>query len=198
MGRVYYDKMRLIPTALVIDKKGRMKCMGAFDINKVKIGVVLKHPDAKLPVKKAGNIGIDLACVADDKFANHLIITPDKFTAEPIYQTLYGFWLKAGERHTFSSGVHLNIPDGWAIEYGDRSGNASKRGLTILAGKIDSSYTGECCIVVLNTSKEDVFIQPGERLCQMIVTRDWDSEFVLTDSLKDSERGEKGFGSSGR
>lgn len=177
-----------------------------FNINKIKIGIVRKHPKAVLPVKKPGNVGIDLYCVADEKFVqNKDVDLVYKFSSHPDMLEVKrvpvknGFVLEPGERYCFSTGIYPNIPDGWALEYGDRSGLAKNKGITVLGGKIDSSYTGELCVVLLNTSGESVLIEEGDRICQMIVTRDWESEFVEIDEseLKTSERGSKGFGSSG-
>lgn len=162
-----------------------------LDINKVTIGVVLEHPDAKLPVKVQGNLGIDLHCIADENFFT--LIHADG-TSDMAYD------LKPFSRYIFQTGIRLEIPSGWAIEFGDRSGLAAKNGLTVLAGKIDSSFTGLIQVVLYNSSNQTVRIMSGDRICQMVVTKDWDSQFVeiTKDQLKQTERGDKGFGSSGR
>lgn len=163
-------------------------------------GVVLTHEDAVLPIKDQGNVGIDLYCVKDTRFKPVTIIVPSKIAGYPDKVTeTDGYTLKPGERYLFSTGIKLNIPTGYAIIFKDRSGNAGRKGLHVLGGVIDSSYTGELLVVLLNTSNEEVTIVNNDRIAQMVVVPDYDSQFIQIepDQLNKTDRGEKGFGSSG-
>lgn len=167
----------------------------------LKFGVVRTHPNAVLPTKTEGNVGIDLYCVADEVFYNIIVYTPSKLMGGPTHTAKYiGYTLQPGERKRFCTGIKLQIPAGYAIILKDRSGNAANHGLHVLAGVIDSSYRGELEIVLLNTSDKEVTVHEGHKIAQMVVVPDYYSVFteITPEELLDSNRGEKGFGSSGR
>jgi dUTP pyrophosphatase len=112
--------------------------------------------------------------------------------------SLEDFNLKPGERKTIRTGVSLEIPEGYYGRIAPRSGLASKQGIDVLAGVIDSSYRGEVKVVLLNTDKDNSFHgTKGDRIAQLIIERHFNLPFVLAEELSESERGSGGFGSTG-
>ena len=81
-----------------------------------------------------------------------------------------------------------------------RSGLGHKHGIVLgnLVGLIDSDYQGELKVSIWNRSSEPYTIEPGERIAQLVIVPVAQAEFILTDDFITSERGEGGFGSSGR
>jgi dUTP pyrophosphatase len=107
--------------------------------------------------------------------------------------------LGPGERAVVSTGLAVAIPEGHAGLVMPRSGLAVRHGIgTVNApGLIDSGYRGELKVVLLNTDRTDTFVvEPGMRIAQLVVVPVALSEPAEVTKLPDSERGEKGFGSS--
>lgn len=94
-------------------------------------------------------------------------------------------------------GLALGIPRGFVGLLRDRSGLAANRGITVLAGVIDSDYRGEVAVVLQNHGVEDHHVLPGDRIAQLLVLPCPALEVVLVDALKDTARGSGGFGSTG-
>ena len=131
------------------------------------------HPDAKLP--KRGSVsaaGLDLYSLEDVE-------------------------LKPQERKLISTGIAVEIPEGYFGLIKDRSGFAVKHGLHCLAGVVDSDYRGEVKVVLINLGNEPVKIEKHTRIAQMIIIPYLDVKVVEVDELSDSERQDKGFGSTG-
>jgi len=107
--------------------------------------------------------------------------------------------LRPLERKLIPTGLFIELPKGFEAQIRPRSGLALKRGLTVLntPGTIDADYRGEIGIILVNVSAEDVVIEDGERISQMIIARhetvDWDE----VDELQATGRGEGGFGHTG-
>lgn len=97
------------------------------------------------------------------------------------------------------TGLFFEIPQGYEIQVRPRSGLAAKNGITVLntPGTIDSDYRGELKIILINLGKDAFVVNNGERIAQIVVSPVTVANFKLTDSLSDTERGEKGFGSTG-
>lgn len=97
------------------------------------------------------------------------------------------------------TGLFFEIPMGYEIQVRPRSGLAAKNGITVLntPGTIDSDYRGELKIILINLGKEAFVVNNGERIAQIIVSPVTVADFTITDSLSDTTRGEKGFGSTG-
>lgn len=87
--------------------------------------------------------------------------------------------------------------DCWEIQVRGRSGNNSKGILTHI-GTVDYGYTGEIGVVLTNLGKDDFIIEPGDRIAQLVVCPILKPEIVFVDGLEKTDRGEKGFGSSGK
>ena len=97
------------------------------------------------------------------------------------------------------TGLFFEIPQGYEIQVRPRSGLAAKNGITVLntPGTIDSDYRGELKIILINLGSSAFVVNNGERIAQIIVSPVTVADFKLTDSLSDTARGEKGFGSTG-
>lgn len=106
--------------------------------------------------------------------------------------------ISPGERATVRSSLEIEIPAGHVGLIWPRSGLAVGQGIDTLAGVIDSDYRGELCIVLINHGDEAVVIRPGDRIAQLLIQRIEHASFVRSDALTRSDRGEGGFGSTGR
>lgn len=103
-----------------------------------------------------------------------------------------------GARVVIKTGVSMAIPDGYYGQILGRSGLAAKSGIAVLGGVIDSSYRGDVSVILLNTDMESTIqIKPGERIAQLVILKCEDATFSVVDQLPTTERGDKGFGSTG-
>ncbi len=111
--------------------------------------------------------------------------------------------LKSGERQLIPCGISLAIPPGYEAQIRPRSGLALKQGVTVLntPGTIDSDYRGEIKVIIVNLGQEDVVVERGMRIAQMIIapyvqaTLEEVTEFEANDLQV--ERSVEGFGSTG-
>ncbi|MCT4636095.1 MAG: dUTP diphosphatase [Bacteroidales bacterium] len=129
----------------------------------------------------------------------------------PGYQTEYsaGMDLRANtdediiikplERVMVPTGLFIELPESYEAQIRPRSGLAAKHGITVLnsPGTIDADYRGEIKVILVNLSNDEFTLKPGERICQMIVAKHETVEWVETDSLTETVRGEGGFGHTG-
>jgi dUTP pyrophosphatase len=134
-------------------------------------------PDAPLPAfARAGDAGMDLTSAVD------VVVEP-------------------GERAMVPTGIAVAIPEGHAGLVLPRSGLASRQGLTLAnsPGLIDAGYRGEVTCAMVNLDREQpVKVHRGDRIAQLVIVAVPDVRPVWVDELPASERGEGGFGSSGR
>lgn len=140
--------------------------------------IVVQRLDAELPLPSyahPGDAGADLrAAVAVD--------------------------LGPGERALVPTGVAIALPDGFAAFVHPRSGLALRHGLSVVntPGTIDAGYRGEIKVLLINHDlTENVRIERGDRIAQLVVQRVEQARFVPVDSLEDSDRGSGGYGSTG-
>jgi dUTP pyrophosphatase len=98
------------------------------------------------------------------------------------------------------TGIYIELPEGHEAQIRPRSGLAAKHGISIVnaPGTIDADYIGEIKVILVNLSKEDFTINPGERIAQMVIARYEKVEWVEVEQLSESERGAGGFGSTGK
>ncbi len=133
------------------------------------------HPDAVVPVRAyAGDAGLDLASCERVELA-------------------------PGHRALVGTGLAVAIPDGHAGYVQPRSGLAAKNGITIVntPGLVDSGYRGELKVSLLNTDLAETFIvEPGMRIAQLVVLKIPEVRPFEVQELPDTERGDRGFGSS--
>jgi dUTP pyrophosphatase len=107
--------------------------------------------------------------------------------------------LGPGERAAVGTGLSVAIPEGHAGFVQPRSGLAAKHGITVLntPGLVDAGYRGELKVVLLNTDRDERFVvERGMRIAQLVVVPVALPQPREVTELPDSERGEKGFGSS--
>jgi dUTP pyrophosphatase len=104
--------------------------------------------------------------------------------------------LKPNERKVFKTGITTSFPIGYVALIWDRSGNAAKKGLKTMAGVVDSGYRGEWGIVLLNTSNETHKINKFDKIAQCLLQPIISADIKEVSNLEESERGEKGFGST--
>lgn len=109
------------------------------------------------------------------------------------------FWLGAGETQMVGTGVAVEIPEGHVGLLFPRSGLASKGHVDLAncVGVVDSGYRGEIKAPLRNFGEEGRFIERGERICQLVVVPFVTCECVEGE-LSETERGDGGFGSTGR
>lgn len=104
------------------------------------------------------------------------------------------------QRKLIPTGLFMALPEGYEAQVRPRSGLAIKKGITVLnsPGTIDADYRGEICVILINLSDEDFVINDGERIAQMIVARYERVKWNAVDVLDETERGEGGFGHTGK
>jgi dUTP pyrophosphatase len=103
------------------------------------------------------------------------------------------------ERKLMPTGLYIELPVGFEAQIRPRSGLALKRGLTVLntPGTIDADYRGEIGVILINLSQDPQTIEPGERICQMVIAKHEQPELLEVEVLGETERGSGGFGHSG-
>lgn len=108
--------------------------------------------------------------------------------------------IKPLERKLIPTGLHIALPVGYEAQIRPRSGLAIKHGISCLntPGTIDADYRGNIGVILVNVSNEDYVVQPGERIAQMVINKIEQIEFNLVEELDETERGEGGFGHTGK
>lgn len=129
--------------------------------------------DAKLPTKgHPGDAGIDF------------------YTTEDVV------FLPKAKSHV-STGVAIEIPEGYVGLVWDKSSISFNKGLKTMGGVIDSGYRGEVFFNLYNTGDEEVIINKGEKVAQMIIQKFEDCDIKEVEKLEEAIRGDRGFGSTG-
>ena len=142
----------------------------------VKVRVKRLTPDAKIPkAAKAGDVAFDLYSTID-------------------------YELRPRERFAVPTGIAVEIPPGYEGQVRPRSGLALKEGVTVLntPGTVDSGYRGEIKTIMINHNEESFMVTKGMRISQLAIRPVPEVEFIEVEELSDTERGEGGFGSTGR
>lgn len=145
-------------------------------MERVNVKIKLNNDDARLPKYKLdGDAGADVYSVEE------LVIGP-------------------GHHATVDLGFSMELPPGWEMQVRSRSGLAARHGVHVLnsPGTIDSGYRGPCKVILQNNSDRAYIIEKGERIAQFVIKRAPVANFIEVDTLDDSERGEGGFGSTGK
>ena len=107
--------------------------------------------------------------------------------------------IEPGGRGMISTGISIQLPVGYEAQIRPRSGLALKNGITVLnsPGTVDSDFSGICQVILHNTSTEYFKISNGDRIAQMVIAKYEKVEFESVEVLEETERGSKGFGSTG-
>jgi len=143
----------------------------------MELKVQLLSDSATLPTRaREGDAGLDL------------------YASEPAH-------IGPAERWQVATGIAVEIPEGHAGLVLPRSGLARRHGISLVnaPGLIDAGYRGEVKVLLLNNDPAEIFrIKPGDRIAQLVVTPFVTAEPVQSETLSASDRGEGGFGSTGR
>ena len=105
--------------------------------------------------------------------------------------------LEQGEPHLFKLGLKMELPEGHVAMICDRS-SMGKKGVRVLGGIIDAHYRGEWGVVLINLTRKEIKIEPGDRIAQALILPVKSPEIEETSSLSETARGEGGFGSTGK
>ena len=131
------------------------------------------HPDAKIPqFALKGDVGMDL-------------------------YSIQNVILKPGERISCATGIAIKIPEGYAGLIWDKSGISHKSGIKSLGGVMDSNYTGEYLVGLINLSKEDFKIEKGQKIAQVLFQKIEIPEVEEVAELEQTNRGGGALGSTG-
>lgn len=106
-------------------------------------------------------------------------------------------WVFAHNSVVIDTGVHVEIPKGYVGILKSKSGLNVKHGLTG-TGTIDSGYTGSIRVKLYNHSNQQYLINKGDKIIQLVILPIETPEVVLVDHFEETERGNKGFGSTGK
>ena len=107
--------------------------------------------------------------------------------------------LKPLERRLIKTGLYVQLEKGYEIQVRPRSGLALKKGITVLnsPGTIDADYRGEIGVILINLSSENFLITSGDRIAQIVISKHEQVEIKEVKIIDQTERGIKGFGSTG-
>lgn len=157
--------------------------------NPVPIKVIKLHPKAKVPTKSnTGDIAWDICVVEDEKW----------YTCWRDAAKKRCFELMPGESHTFCTGIKIGVPDNYGFLLRERSGMAVKNDINVGAGVIEGTYRGEWRVHLRNLGIKPKLFTEGDKICQAVLIPIIPALVEEVLELPDTERGEKGFGSSGR
>lgn len=108
--------------------------------------------------------------------------------------------LKHGQIKMVPTGIRISIPHGYEAQIRPRSGLAAKYGITMVnaPGTVDSDYRGEINVILINLGPEDFTVQRGMRIAQMVINKVEMIDFSEVFCLDETERGQGGFGHTGR
>lgn len=104
------------------------------------------------------------------------------------------------ERVLIPTGLYIELPFGYEAQIRPRSGLAINYGITCLnsPGTIDADYRGEVKVILINLSKEQHAIQPGDRIAQMIIQKTEKAVLITVNEINETERSTGGFGHTGK
>jgi dUTP pyrophosphatase len=107
--------------------------------------------------------------------------------------------IPAHQMRMIPTGIRLEIPEGFEVQIRPRSGLAAKSLVTVLntPGTIDSDYRGEIMILLMNHGDQDFVVTSGMRIAQMVVAPVYQAQFIGSQELAESARGQGGFGHTG-
>ncbi|MBI1402117.1 MAG: dUTP diphosphatase [Porphyrobacter sp.] len=132
--------------------------------------------------------GLPLPAYATDGAAGMDVVSAEQVTIAP------------GARHAVATGLALAIPPGYEIQVRPRSGLALKHGISVpnTPGTIDSDYRGELKVILINLGTDPFAIARGDRIAQLVLAPVVQARWDEVAELDSTERGEGGFGSTGR
>lgn len=102
------------------------------------------------------------------------------------------------KRALIKTNISIAIPDGYYGRIAPRSGLAYKNGIDVMAGVIDSDYRGDVGVILYNTGADVFQIKKGDRIAQLIIEKCHTVDWLETEDLSETERGEGGYGHTGK
>lgn len=102
------------------------------------------------------------------------------------------------DRASIPTGVRIALPEGYEAQVRGRSGLNKNHGIVVPTGTIDADYRGDIGVVVYNLSREPFTIHPGDRIAQLVICPVIQAEWQQVDHLDKTDRGENGFGLTGK
>lgn len=108
--------------------------------------------------------------------------------------------IKKGGICLIPTGISIALPSGFEAQIRSRSGMTLKHGIVVAngIGTIDSDYRGEIKVILHNISDKDYLLNPGEKIAQMVISKFCQADFIVSETLDDTARGDGGFGHSGK
>lgn len=146
----------------------------------MKLKIKKLNPESELPLPQyatSGSAGMDVCA----EIIEPIIIEP-------------------GKTVMVATGLATALEPGWEIQVRSRSGLAAKHGIFALnaPGTIDSDYRGEIKVILSNFGSSPFKIERGDRIAQLVLAQYEQAQWDLTENLSETERGEGGFGSTGK
>lgn len=105
--------------------------------------------------------------------------------------------IRATDWESIDTGVHVEIPEGYVGMVTSKSGLMAKEGITS-RGTIDCGYTGSIKAVLFNHSRKDYVVEKGQKITQLVIIPIITPEIEVADNLSPTDRGNSGFGSTGK
>lgn len=102
------------------------------------------------------------------------------------------------DRAMFPTGVHISLPEGYEAQVRSRSGLNKNHGVVCPTGTIDADYRGEIGVILYNLSREPVTIMHSQRIAQLVISPVIQADWQQVEHLDKTDRGENGFGSTGK
>lgn len=140
-----------------------------------------------------GSSGIDLrAWITEENGGDYNVLTDE-----------YEITIKPLQRVMIHTGLYFDIPSNTEIQVRPRSGLAIKQGLTLInsIGTVDENYTGECCVLLVNLSNENIQVMNGDRIAQAVLMPVYNAKVVKLEKIKKiskkTDRADGGFGHTG-
>ena len=145
--------------------------------NKIKIKVINKSNNELPKIETIGSAGLDIRAFIE----KDIILEPSKHIL-------------------VNTGLYFSIPIGYECQIRSRSGMAFNNGVFVLnsPGTIDSDYRGEIKVLLMNLSDKNFIIHNGDRIAQIVFSKYYIPEYQEVDILPNSDRDNKGFGSTGQ
>jgi dUTP pyrophosphatase len=163
----------------MVDKEDILELCDGPNVNSVIVKVINKSNNPLPQYKTSGAAGMDLmAFITGDE---EIVIKPQ-------------------ETKLINTGLFIELPTGWEAQVRSRSGLAAMENVFVLnsPGTIDSDYRGEIRVILTNLGDKDFIVHTGDRIAQMVLNKVTKIKFYEVTNLDNTERGDGGFGSTGK
>jgi len=157
-----------------------------------------KHFNESLTQNVINKISVEYANDTDNKDPEYAYESDSGFDLRSTEE----LWVQANSRLLVPTGLRFDIPENYEIQVRSKSGLALNQGLMVLnsPGTVDSGYQGEIKVIIFNTTNERIKIEKGQKIAQAVlcpvVNGKW-VNLVKVEEIKEKDRNDKGFGSTG-